>query len=111
MGRPPEHTVVVSAAAPITGDDIVAEEGARQPGRPSPLVEPDETVFARLGWNFPDTLEEKRSMAVFEDLWAQGFCVAGGSNYGADFVVYDGKQRMYTILPLHEMRPGSRGQT
>lgn len=30
-------------------------------------------------------------MAVFEDLWAKGLCVAGGSNYGADYVVYDGK--------------------
>lgn len=30
-------------------------------------------------------------MAVFEDLWAKGLCVAGGSNYGTDYVVYDGK--------------------
>lgn len=30
-------------------------------------------------------------MAVFEDLWARGLCVAGGSNYGADYVVYDGE--------------------
>ena len=30
-------------------------------------------------------------MTVFEDLWAKGLCVAGGSNFGADYVVYDGE--------------------
>ncbi|CAM9378224.1 unnamed protein product [Ectocarpus sp. 12 AP-2014] len=29
-------------------------------------------------------------MAVFEDLWAKGLCPASGSNYAADFVVYNG---------------------
>ncbi|CAM9629228.1 unnamed protein product [Ascophyllum nodosum] len=43
-----------------------------------------------IEWSFPRTLEEKKSMTVFEDLWAKGLCVAGGSNFGADYVVYDG---------------------
>lgn len=30
-------------------------------------------------------------MAVFEDLWAKGLCVVSGSNYGADYVVYNGE--------------------
>lgn len=30
-------------------------------------------------------------MAVFEDLWAKGLCAVSGSNYGADYVVYNGK--------------------
>lgn len=32
-------------------------------------------------------------MAVFEDLWAKGLCAVSGSNYGADYVVYDGKSQ------------------
>ena len=47
---------------------------------------------ARLQWKYPDTPAENKSMAVFEDLWARGFCVANGSSYGADYVVYDGKR-------------------
>lgn len=30
-------------------------------------------------------------MAVFEDLWAKGLCAVSGSNYGADYVVYNGE--------------------
>ncbi|CAM9301598.1 unnamed protein product [Scytosiphon promiscuus] len=41
-------------------------------------------------WKFPETSAEKKSMAVFEDLWSKGFCAVSGSNYGADYVVYDG---------------------
>lgn len=41
---------------------------------------------------FPVTSSEKKSMAVFEDLWSKGFCAVSGSNYGADFVVYDGEE-------------------
>ncbi|CAM9178197.1 unnamed protein product [Ectocarpus fasciculatus] len=41
-------------------------------------------------WRFPETAVEKKSMAVFEDLWAKGLCAASGSNYAADFVVYNG---------------------
>lgn len=44
-----------------------------------------------LYWKYPETLQEARSMAVFEDLWERGVYVAGGSNYGADYVVYDGE--------------------
>ena len=29
-------------------------------------------------------------MAVFEDLWGKGLCPVSGSNYGADYVVYNG---------------------
>ncbi|CAN0354419.1 unnamed protein product, partial [Hapterophycus canaliculatus] len=39
---------------------------------------------------FPETPVEKKAMAVFEDLWSKGFCAVSGSNYGADYVVYDG---------------------
>lgn len=43
-------------------------------------------------WKFPETPTEKKSMTVFEDLWSKGFCVVSGSNYGADYVVYDGEE-------------------
>lgn len=42
-------------------------------------------------WKFPETSAEKKSMAVFEDLWARGMCAVSGSNYGADYVIYDGE--------------------
>ncbi|CAM9756979.1 unnamed protein product [Ectocarpus sp. 12 AP-2014] len=41
-------------------------------------------------WRFPEIAVETKSMAVFEDLWAKGLCPASGSNYAADFVVYNG---------------------
>lgn len=44
-----------------------------------------------LHWQYPETPEQARSMAVFQDLWERGMYVAGGSNYGADYVVYDGE--------------------
>lgn len=44
-------------------------------------------------WKFPETPAEKKSMVVFEDLWAKGLCPVSGSNYGADFVVYNGKNK------------------
>ncbi len=58
-----------------------------------PLLEGEEAVgFNRCSsLRFPNTLAEKKSMAVFEDLWAKGLCAVSGSNYGADYVVYDGK--------------------
>lgn len=43
-----------------------------------------------LHWQYPETPEQARSMAVFQDLWKRGVYVSGGSNYGADYVVYDG---------------------
>lgn len=57
------------------------------------------TCGSRLGstweisddWKFPETPAEKKSMSVFEDLWAKGLCAVSGSNYGADYVVYDGE--------------------
>eukprot|EP00752_Nemacystus_decipiens_P007237 g6478.t1 len=39
---------------------------------------------------FPGTPAEKKSMAVFEDLLGKGLCPVSGSNYGADYVVYNG---------------------
>lgn len=58
----------------------------------------EEPARARFQWKYPDTPAEKKSMAVFEDLWARGFCVASGSSYGADYVVYDGKRYVYGEL-------------
>lgn len=46
-------------------------------------------------WKFPDTPAEKKSMAVFEDLWGKGLCPVSGSNYGADYVVYNGKNNVF----------------
>lgn len=57
-------------------------------------------------WKFPETPTEKKSMAVFEDLWAQGLCAVCGSNYGADYVVYDGENKM-EILTKRWLNAGS----
>lgn len=58
----------------------------------------EEPARVRFQWKYPDTPAENKSMAVFEDLWARGFCVASGSSYGADYVVYDGKRIFYGEL-------------
>lgn len=58
---------------------------------PPPPRASQESTVSKVGWKYPNTLAEEKSTAVFEDLWERGLCVAGGSKYGADYVVYDGK--------------------
>lgn len=46
-------------------------------------------------------------MAVFEDLWAQGLCAVRGSNYGADYVVYDGENKLEIFFAKRWMDAGN----
>jgi len=59
----------------------------------------EEEGFSRCSSSrFPETLAERKSMAVFEDLWAKGLCAVSGSNYGADYVVYDGASEVWLLI-------------
>ncbi|CAM9689240.1 unnamed protein product [Sphacelaria rigidula] len=73
---------------PIYGAHVRFGNEGETASRPGSVEQPD--VRGRtLHWQYPETPEQARSMAVFQDLWKRGVYVSGGSNYGADYVVYD----------------------
>ncbi|XP_065070001.1 tRNA-splicing endonuclease subunit Sen34-like [Rhopilema esculentum] len=46
-------------------------------------------------WNYPGSLKEKSSYAVFSDLWEKGYYLTAGGKFGCDYLAYPGEPTKY----------------
>ena len=53
------------------------------------------SVAQNQSWDYPGSLKEKSSYAVYSDLWEKGYYLTSGGKFGCDYLAYPGEPTKY----------------